>query len=106
MPYRFCCSSPQCAGMGLTNIVDVGAGQSGTGANELILGTANSDALIQGGAGNDCILGGGGDNRFFFIFGGLEGGDGDDVIIGGPGKDHCDGGDGTDTYIGCETTNN
>jgi Ca2+-binding RTX toxin-like protein len=99
---------PQCAGMGLTNIVDVGAGQSGTAANDLILGTAGDDLLIEGGAGNDCILGGGGNDRrrifFFFWIWGLDGGEGNDVIIGGPGTDVCRGGGGADTFYGCETT--
>jgi len=97
---------PQCVGMGLTNIVDVSAGETGTGANDLILGTAAGDPWIQGGAGNDCILGGGGNDRRFFLFfwiWGLDGGDGNDVIIGGPGTDVCYGGGGSDTYYGCET---
>ena len=98
---------PECVGLGLTNIVDIGAGETGTAANDLILGTPGNDALIQGGAGNDCILGGGGNDRRRFIFWwiwGLDGGDGDDVIIGGPGTDVCYGGAGTDTYYSCETT--
>jgi len=98
---------PQCAGMGLTNIVDVSAGESGTAANDLILGTSGSDSLISGGAGDDCILGGAGNDRrrfFFWWIWGLDGGDGDDVLIGGPGTDVCYGGAGTDAYYGCETT--
>ncbi len=99
---------PECAGMGLTNIVDIGAGETGTPANDLILGTDKADAEIRGGAGNDCILGGKGDERQK-IGGvwspGLYGDDGDDVLIGGPGNhDYCDGGAGTDTYYSCEVT--
>ena len=96
---------PQCAGMGLTNIVDYGAGQNGTAGNDLILGTYDGDTGINGGAGNDCILGGGGDDRWwlFIWWPGLSGGDGNDVIIGGPGTDVCYGGGGSDTYYGCET---
>ncbi len=98
---------PECVGLGLTNIVDIGAGETGTPANDLILGTANSDTIIRGGAGNDCILGGAGDERRWFLFfwiWGIMGEDGNDVIIGGPGTDVCYGGAGTDTYYGCETT--
>ncbi len=98
---------PECVGLGLTNIVDIGAGETGTSANDLILGTANSDAVIRGGAGNDCILGGAGNERRWFIFlwiPGIFGDEGNDVIIGGPGTDVCYGGAGTDTYYSCETT--
>jgi hypothetical protein len=99
---------PQCNGINLTNIVDIGAGETGTSANDLILGTKNNDPEIRGGAGDDCILGGKGNERQK-IDGvwspGLYGEGGDDVLIGGPGnRDHCDGGDGTDTYYSCETT--
>lgn len=97
---------PECVGLGLTNIVDIGAGQTGTSANDLILGTANSDSVIRGGAGNDCILGGAGNERRWFIFfwiPGIFGDEGNDVIFGGPGTDVCYGGAGTDTYYGCET---
>lgn len=98
---------PECVGLGLTNIVDISAGETGTSANDLILGTPGNDAHIQGGAGNDCILGGGGNDRRRFLFWwiwGLDGGDGDDVLIGGPGTDVCYGGAGSDTYYSCETT--
>lgn len=98
----------ECSGINLTNIVDVGAGETGTSANDLILGTDKADAEIRGGAGDDCILGGKGNERQKIgkIWGpGIFGEDGDDVIIGGPGnKDHCDGGAGNDTYYSCETT--
>ena len=96
----------ECAGINITNIVDIGAGESGTPGNDLILGTAGVDTVIRGGAGDDCILGGGGnDRRRFFIFWipGLFGDEGDDVLIGGPGQDACYGGAGNDTYYGCET---
>ena len=96
----------ECARINITNIVDVGAGESGTDGNDLILGTAGDDTVIRGGAGDDCILGGGGnDRRGFFMFWipGLFGDEGDDVLIGGPGLDSCYGGAGTDTYFGCES---
>ena len=48
----------ECDGITLTNIVDVGAGESGTPANDLILGTDKKDEEIRGGDGDDCILGG------------------------------------------------
>ena len=99
---------PECAGMGLTNIVDVGAGETGTDANDLILGTDKNDAEIRGGAGDDCILGGKGNERQRIgkDWGpGLFGEEGNDVLIGGPGNlDYCDGGPGTDLYFSCETT--
>ena len=99
---------PECVGLGLTNIVDIGAGETGTSANDLILGTDKADAEIRGGAGNDCILGGKGNERQKIgkDWGpGIFGEEGDDVIIGGPGNhDHCDGGPGNDTYYSCETT--
>ena len=101
---------PECVGMGLTNIVDIGAGETGTSANDLILGTDKADSEIRGGAGNDCILGGKGNERQRIdkVWSpGIYGEEGDDVIIGGPGnKDQCDGGPGNDTYYSCETTYN
>ena len=82
--------------------------ETGTPANDLILGTDKADAEIRGGAGDDCILGGKGNERQRIGTGwgpGLYGEDGDDVLIGGPGNnDHCDGGLGTDIYYSCETT--
>ena len=97
-----------CSGINLTNIVDIGAGETGTSANDLILGTDKADAEIRGGAGDDCILGGKGSERqkISKVWApGIFGEEGDDVIIGGPGNnDHCDGGPGNDTYYSCETT--
>jgi hypothetical protein len=98
----------ECSGMNLTNIVDVGAGETGTDANDLILGTNKADAEIRGGAGDDCILGGKGNERQKIdkVWSpGLYGDSGNDILIGGPGtNDYCDGGDGTDTYYSCEVT--
>lgn len=94
-----------CDGINITNIVDVGAGESGTSGNDLILGTAGNDTVIRGRGGDDCILGGAGDDSRRLPFGfipGLYGGNGDDVLIGGPGYDACSGGNGSDIYIGCE----
>ena len=99
---------PECNGITLTNIVDVGAGETGTPANDLILGTDKADTEIRGGAGDDCILGGKGNERQRIGTSwapGLYGEDGDDVLIGGPGNnDYCDGGPGADLYYSCETT--
>ena len=98
----------ECAGITLTNIVDIGAGETGTSANDLILGTDKADTEIRGGAGDDCILGGKGSERQKIdkVWSpGLYGEEGNDVLIGGPGNaDHCDGGSGADTYYSCEVT--
>ena len=98
----------QCSGINLTNVVDIGAGETGTSANDLILGTDKNDPEIRGGAGDDCILGGKGNEtqKIDKVWGpGIFGEEGDDVIIGGLGnKDHCDGGPGNDTYYSCEIT--
>lgn len=103
---------PQCAGLGLTDVLVVTTSSffspfRGTNANELILGTAGSDN-IDGGGGNDCILGGGGNDGPCFFFGifcsALKGGNGNDVIIGGPGDDDCSGNSGNDTFYQCEDT--
>jgi Ca2+-binding RTX toxin-like protein len=97
----------ECSGITLTNIVDIGAGETGTSANDLILGTDKADAEIRGGAGDDCILGGKGNERQKSgksWIPGIYGEDGDDVLIGGPGNsDMCDGGAGNDTFYSCET---
>jgi len=91
-----------CAGINITAVVDLGAGDSATSGNDLILGTPGNDAVIRGDAGDDCILGGAGNESFFLIFGGIYGEGGDDVLIGGPGWDVCRGGGGNNTYIDCE----
>ena len=97
----------ECDDINLTNIVDIGAGETGTSANDLILGTDKDDEEIRGEAGDDCILGGKGNERQKSgkdWIPGIYGGGGNDVIIGGPGnKDMCDGGTGTDTFYSCET---
>jgi len=99
----------ECNGLGITDILVVTSSGlfspfTGTGANELILGTANRD-YIDGGGGDDCILGGGGDDGFCFFFFcfGIEGGAGNDVVLGGPGTDVCLGQGGSDTFYQCET---
>ncbi len=54
---------PECVGLGLANIVDIGAGEPGTSAKDLRLGTDKAAGEMRGGAGNDCILGGKGTER-------------------------------------------
>ncbi len=71
-----------CAALTLTAVVGI----TGTGANELLLGTAAANTMSAAG-GNDCVLGGGGN----------------DTINGGAGTDVCIGGPGTDTFTNCET---
>ena len=97
----------ECSGINLTNIVSIDAGETGTGANDLILWTDKADAEIRGGAGDDCILGGKGNDRQKIgkdWFPGLYGEEGNDVLIGGPGNmDMCEGGSGNDTFYTCET---
>jgi Ca2+-binding RTX toxin-like protein len=92
----------ECNGITVAGIIDLGAGNSPTGNNDLVLGTTGGDSVDSLG-GNDCVLGGGGNDRRFFLFipiPGLAGGPGDDVILGGPGNDALGGGDGDDTLIG------
>jgi Ca2+-binding RTX toxin-like protein len=74
----------QCSSAGLTptNLV---IGNTGTAADDLILGNNNGNTM-NGRNGNDCIVGGGGN----------------DNINGGNGNDVCIGGSGTDTFTNCE----
>lgn len=77
----------QCSTLNLTSIVVCTGGNcDGTGANELLLGTANGER-IRGRGGTDCIVGGGGN----------------DQLVGNGGSDVCIGGPGTDTFLTCET---
>jgi Ca2+-binding RTX toxin-like protein len=80
-----------CAAINLTAVLVCPPDCSGTNANELILGSPNSDN-ISGGGGDDCILGGGSL----------------DIIYGDAGTDVCDGGPGFDFFLplftpSCET---
>jgi Ca2+-binding RTX toxin-like protein len=76
-------------------------GLTGTGANDLIVGTAGNNTLVGyggsdimfGGAGNDTIDGGEGDDM-------LDGGAGNDVLKGGNGEDDLRGGLGNDILYG------
>lgn len=75
-----------CDGLNLVSIVVCPSTGlcKGTGANNLILGTAGNDH-IQGKNGGDCIIAGGGD----------------DVVQSSKGGDICIEGPGNDTYNGC-----
>ena len=73
-----------CDSLDLSNYV---VGDTGTTANDLLLGSSAADAL-SGSDGNDCLVAG----------------SGDDDLDGGNGNDICIGGDGTDTFSNCETT--
>lgn len=77
-----------CANINLSDIVICSGASNcnGTGFNDLILGSANSET-IKGKGGSDCILGGGGN----------------DTIIGNGGSDVCMGGPGNDTFTNCST---
>jgi Ca2+-binding RTX toxin-like protein len=67
-----------------TVVVCTGGACTGSGANELILGTTGDD-FIDGKNGDDCIVGGDGDDA-------LYGDNGNDVLVGGSGTDILDGG--------------
>jgi Ca2+-binding RTX toxin-like protein len=68
-----------CAALNLVTVV-VGAGPvNGTGAADLIIGSAAADT-IAGRGGSDCLVGGAGNDA-------LRGDGGSDVCIGGPGLD-------------------
>lgn len=88
---------PECAGITLQNLVIGSTRVRGSGANDLILGSAGNDDLT-GRNGSDCLVGGAGNDT-------LSGGQRDDVLIGGPGNDSLDGGAGTDTCYGGSGTN-
>ncbi len=114
---------PECAALTLTAIVTGSGTFSGTGASELILGSAGADT-ITGGGGGDCIVGGDGNdtlsggNGTQVLLGGagddllrgqggndfLYGGPGNDTLQGGTGSDYCNGGgQAGDTFSSCST---
>lgn len=75
-----------CTAINLTTIVICTGGNcDGSGANELLLGTAAGER-IRGRGGQDCIVGGGGN----------------DQLVGNGASDVCIGGPGTDTFTTCE----
>lgn len=95
---------PECASINIQNLVTGSGTITGSGINDLILGSASADT-ISGGNSDDCIVAGAGNDR---LNGDnhndiLLGGDGDDILDGGGHTDICYGGAGTDTFISCET---
>ena len=95
---------------GLTVTVDIGAGQSPTTRNDVILGTTGNDVINALGGddvvcaldGNDVVNGGNGDDTVFGDSGedDLSGGAGNDTMTGGSGDDVLRGGNGNDTLNG------
>ncbi|MEM7339761.1 MAG: hypothetical protein AAF467_13995 [Actinomycetota bacterium] len=84
---------PLCNGLPVT--VDIGAGDTLTAGDDVILGT-NASEVIDTLAGDDVVCALGGDDT-------VVGGDGNDVIFGGGGADLLSGNagnDGTDTCDG------
>lgn len=91
----------------------------GWGGNDVIFGGAGNDDIdggagadeLHGGDGGDEIFGGNGDDRLFGeeMSDFLRGGDGDDFLDGGSddndffNNDECEGNDGIDTAVECET---
>jgi Ca2+-binding RTX toxin-like protein len=65
-----------CTGITLTNVI---ARTTGTGAANLLLGSAAGNSMSARG-GSDCVLGGGGNDS-------INCGGGTDVAVGGPGSD-------------------
>ncbi len=76
----------QCDALVLSATVTGSGTFTATGANELVLASANADRPDARG-GNDCILGGAGN----------------DDLTGGAGTDVCLGQGGNDDFTGCET---
>ena len=67
--------------------------------DDIIIGDDGDDAILAFG-GNDFVLGAGGNDR-------ISGSSGDDYIDAGPGSDdRCDGGNGLDSAVNCETRTN
>ena len=98
----------QCNGLNIT--VSIGAGDTPTAGNDVILGTSGAD-FIDSGAGDDTICAMEGADMIFAGGGTdyVEGGDGadqifgeggNDIIFGGSGADEIDGGGGDDEIFG------
>lgn len=76
----------ECAALDLTSVRGGAGLVTGSGANELLLGSELADS-IEGAGGDDCLVGG--------PMG--------DTLTGGAGVDVCLGGGGIDVFVGCET---
>ena len=98
----------ECNGLNIT--VNIGAGETPTANDDVILGTSGAD-FIDAGAGDDTICGMGGADMIFagggmdYVEGGngadlIFGEGGNDTIFGGPGGDEIDGGGGDDEIFG------
>lgn len=77
-------------------------GETGTGASETLVLSADTGGSMNGHGGNDHLIGGDGDDS---LYGGdgsdvLEGGLGNDYLNGGAGSDFLSGGAGNDTLVG------
>lgn len=86
---------------GLVVTVDIGAGETPTDGDDVILGTNGPD-LITAGDGNDVVCGLGGDDTIWGQDGDdwIDGGDGDDKLRGSDGDDELYGSDGVDDLAG------
>jgi Ca2+-binding RTX toxin-like protein len=86
---------------GLLITVDIGAGQTPTSGDDVILGTAGDD-VIEAGDGNDIVCAGDGNDTVLGQNGNdtIDGEGGDDLIIGAAGNDTITGGPGDDTISG------
>ncbi|PKN40005.1 MAG: hypothetical protein CVU60_17920, partial [Deltaproteobacteria bacterium HGW-Deltaproteobacteria-18] len=77
-------------------------GETGTGASETLVLSADTGGSMSGLGGNDHLIGGDGNDS---LYGGdgsdvLEGGLGNDLLVGGAGSDFLSGGEGNDTLVG------
>jgi Ca2+-binding RTX toxin-like protein len=98
----------RCAGQVVT--VDIGAGQTPTAGDDVILGTAgpdvinadNGDDVVCAGGGNDTVIGGNGNDLILGQDGNdiLSGNGGNDGLAGGEGRDQVFGGSGQDSVFG------
>lgn len=98
----------ECNGLAVT--VDIGAGDSPTPGNDVILGTDGPDTIVAGdgddvvcaGDGDDLVIGGGGNDTVFGEDGSdaLSGNGGNDVLVGGAGDDTIFAGSGNDDVSG------
>jgi Ca2+-binding RTX toxin-like protein len=86
-------SAPALGGnLDLSAVTQTLAALNGDARDQILVGTAWSDAL-NGAAGRDTLRGGAGSDT-------LDGGDGEDLLEGGDGADTLSGGSGNDTLVG------
>ncbi|TBR06826.1 MAG: DUF11 domain-containing protein [Candidatus Nitrosotenuis sp.] len=96
--------------------INAGAGNDRVNANQgddNVIGGDGND-WINAGIGNDVVTAGLGDDKIFGMSGNdnlfgevgndiIHGGQGNDLLNGGPDNDQCDGGQGTNTFVDCES---